>query len=409
MVLARVRDIAVLVSGVSLAVSLTAGAAYAATPGMAAVAGGTVTGAGGAAMAGVAVDLYAWPSDAALNALKVGRLVPETLLATATTGKAWHVHAPGPGREAEGGGRRVRLREPRDLQPRRGLLVLLLPDRLAARPPVTAAHRTKPACARPNGNTDGLTFTGFAKQRQRHPAWATVGQGYIVPAKGTAGDSIQFDYNQTGSDMQASTLGVGISGYGFDAKYTTTGTTTSTATSGIEFGSDTKNTWFQSEFNVGQFRGLCIWPPPGLHTGGKHLKQHGQCPRKYADPATGTNRVVYKCLWLVRSTGWFGPVGNLVHPKHAPRTPRKFCGPEMAGATPHTNKENAVTWSSGFEIGASAGVKGVNLNVSFASTAQTGYDSDDQMNFTFTHAGFLCGTNHDPGKAAQLVMRGNLP
>lgn len=53
-----------------------------------AVAGGTVTSASGTAMPGVTVDLYAWPSDAVLLALKPGHLVPTTLLATATTSSA---------------------------------------------------------------------------------------------------------------------------------------------------------------------------------------------------------------------------------------------------------------------------------------------------------------------------------
>lgn len=39
-------------------------------------------------MPGVTVDLYAWPSDAVLLALKPGHLVPTTLLATATTSSA---------------------------------------------------------------------------------------------------------------------------------------------------------------------------------------------------------------------------------------------------------------------------------------------------------------------------------
>ncbi len=68
-------------------------AATAATAGMAAVAGGTVTSASGAAVPGVAVDLYAWPSDAVLSSLKPGVLVPTTLLGTATTSSSRQVEA----------------------------------------------------------------------------------------------------------------------------------------------------------------------------------------------------------------------------------------------------------------------------------------------------------------------------
>jgi len=53
-----------------------------------AVATGTVTSASGAAMPGETFGLYAWPTDSVLQALKVGQLVPTTLLATATTNGA---------------------------------------------------------------------------------------------------------------------------------------------------------------------------------------------------------------------------------------------------------------------------------------------------------------------------------
>ncbi len=47
-----------------------------------AVAAGTITDPSGVAMPGAAVDLYAWPSDAVLNALKPGQPVPTKMLAT---------------------------------------------------------------------------------------------------------------------------------------------------------------------------------------------------------------------------------------------------------------------------------------------------------------------------------------
>src|ERR1700678_2813086 len=43
-----------------------------------AVAAGTVTNASGTTMTGQTVDLYAWPSDATLQALKPGQFVPTT-------------------------------------------------------------------------------------------------------------------------------------------------------------------------------------------------------------------------------------------------------------------------------------------------------------------------------------------
>jgi hypothetical protein len=109
---------------------------------------------------------------------------------------------------------------------------------------------------------------------------------------------------------------------------------------------------------------------------------------------------------MVKSTGWFGLSASVKNPANAPSTPGKFCGFQMKGSIAKTSKEKAIQWSTGFTIGAADSIKGVTGNVSFGSTAQTGYDSDDQMIFTFGHVGWICGNNHDPAKAALLVMRG---
>ncbi len=96
----------------------------------------------------------------------------------------------------------------------------------------------------------------------------------------------------------------------------------------------------------------------------------------------------------------------MVHPEHSPKTPGKFCGEESKGITAHTFTQKAVEWSGGFELGASDDIKGVNLKTNFSSTAQTGYDVNAEMMFSYGHSGWLCGTNHIPDHAAQLVMRG---
>src|SRR5258708_33650970 len=76
-------------------------------------------------------------------------------------------------------------------------------------------------------------------------------------------------------------------------------------------------------------------------------------------------------------------------------------------ASPKRISRRLFKWSSGFEIGASDSIKGVTLKASFGSTAQTGYDTNAQMVFTFGHRGWICGTNRTNQKAALLVMRGN--
>jgi hypothetical protein len=64
------------------ALLLTASAPSSAALSGVTVAVGTITGPGGAAMPGVRVDLYAWPTDAVLSAMRPGQAVPRTLLAT---------------------------------------------------------------------------------------------------------------------------------------------------------------------------------------------------------------------------------------------------------------------------------------------------------------------------------------
>jgi len=83
-----VRSIKVLLAALLIAPLLAFSAPPQTTSFGVAVAGGAAISTSGAAMSGQTVDLYAWPSDAVLQALKPGQLVPTTLLATATTNSA---------------------------------------------------------------------------------------------------------------------------------------------------------------------------------------------------------------------------------------------------------------------------------------------------------------------------------
>lgn len=258
--------------------------------------------------------------------------------------------------------------------------------------------KKKPSC--------GLTprhrlyaFRNWALERERNPAWATVGQGYVVPQKATKGDAMQFNYNTTSTASQTSALGVGISGYGFDAGYNASGTTISKATMEQDFPKQIKNTWFQTKFSVGQYRGMCY----NSSSTTPHQTQQGKCPSTFTDPQ-GRTEYVHKCLWLVKSTGWFG-AANIAHPKTIPSTPAKYCGEEPKGQIIKTAQETAVQWAHGWDLGSALGIKGTNLMASFSGSSQTGYDDNAQMVFTFAHDGFMCGTNHDPSRAALLVMR----
>ena len=417
MLLAHARNPVTLTFGILLAASLTVSPAHAgarasnsastvAAAGLA-VAGGTVTSASGAAMPGVAVDLYAWPSDAVLKEMKPGVLVPTTLLATATTSSAGRYMLKVPAAKLKAAAVESGYANLEIFSAVGGIWFLpyqtgSLPARPSAPVTVNLGSRKGLLCGTdPEGQAYG--FTGFTLERARNPAWAVVGQGYIVKSKRTAGDFVQFEYDETISHTQASALGVGLSGYGFDAGYNGSGSNESTATASEGYPNQAKSTWFRTMFSVGQYRGECIGPQSD--SGIPFQKQHGRCPRKFTNDL-GMVFYVHKCFWIVKSTGWFSGASQ-EHPKPVPNTPAKFCAFQARDTKFKTSNETAIQWSGGFELGAGIGVKGVNLKASFSASAQTGYDANALMQFDFKHAGFICGTNKSPPRAAIVVMRGS--
>jgi hypothetical protein len=414
MSLARVSNLAVLPFAAALAVSLAVVPAQAGSGPMSpgtitsssgmVVATGTVTGAGSAPVAGAVVDLYAWPSDAVLRAMKIGAQVPTTLLVTATTSKAgeYILRVPMANLKAavvESGYANLEISSA-------GGAVWFLSYQagsLPARPsaPVTVNLTARRHLCGKNKDGEYYADSPFVKLRQLNAAPAIVGQGYIGPVK-TAGDRLDFEYDQTGTKSQTSTLGAGISAYGVSAGYTGDGTNTSTSAGSEGFPSQTKNSLFLTDFSLGEFRAECYG-----FVGEKvpHEKQKGNCPRKFKNQED-VKEPVHKCIWMVKSTGWDAGAQS-PHPKNPPNTPAKFCGGKQeAGSKFSTTDEKAYQWASGFNIGVSNGIKGVSLSASFSSSAQTGYDANAQIVYTFTHAGYACGTNRDAPKAAIVVMRG---
>jgi hypothetical protein len=393
-----------------LAASLTAGTAYAdqisatgkVTPSrVAVIAGGRVTSATGAAIPGVAVTLYAWPSDAVLGAMSPGQSVPTALLATAITSSAGRYvlkvsatrlksaavasgYANLEIRSAAGGSRFLSYR------------ASALPARPSARLTVNLTGTSSPSCGS-DAQHHPYSVSSFTKLSQLKPAWAIIGQGYIVQQKQTAGDFMQFEYGPG----QISSLGVGISEYGIDAGYISTGATTSTG-GPADFPSETKNTLFRTMFGVGQFRAECFSPDSST----PHQNQHGKCPRTFRNG--GTLVYVHKCLWMVESTGWFGGM-SVAHLKPIPDAPAKFCTPQKAHSIFKTGNEKAFQWPTGFEIGSANDIKGGDLKTSFSASAQTGYGANAQMQLDFKHPGFACGTTKAAPQAPIVVMRGTKP
>ena len=386
---------------VLVALPMTASAAGGPVLSGVAVAAGTVTGPDGAAIGGATVDLYAWPSDAILRAMKPGQTVPTTLLATAATSAtgAYTLRIPAASLKSaatDSGYANLEIYSPSGIwffSYQTGSL----PARAAAAVTVNFDAKSKWPCGY-NTDKQPYGFSGFKLLKHLKPAWAVVGQGYIIKQRGTSGDWVNFKYTEGSSRSQASSLGVGISGYGIDAGYSTNGTHSSTASRTAGYPNSATNAWFRTEFSTALYRGSCYGLPN--QTGVPRVKQHSPCPKKYGESE------VHMCLWMVESTGWFGGTSTL-HPSKAPATPGANCAPMQKGSSYAGDFGKAVQWSSGFNIGAAVGYKGVNLKASFGTTAQTGYDRNAVMNYKFKKAGWLCGTNAGPASAAILVARDN--
>jgi len=399
------RICAVGVAVVLIALPAGASASHGSVSSGVAVATGTVTGPTGAAEPDATVDVYAWPSDAVLQAMKPGETVPTTLLATTTTNAAGRYTLRIPAARlrsaalasTDSGNVNLEIESPS------GIWFLSYQTRsLSGGQTATATvdmdSKTKWPCGTdPQGRLYG--FSSFKLVKHLKPAWAVVGQGYITRQKSTAGDWVNFDYTQGSSHTQTSTLGIGISGYGIDAGYSGYGTNTSTASRSAGFPNSSSNAWFRTEFSTALFRGSCYGLP---YQKVPRVKQHGSCPTKYYVS------YVHKCIWMVESTGWFGGT-NTQHPSQTPSTPEANCAPYEAGSHYDGDFGKAAEWSTGFSIGAAVGIKGVNLKANFSSSTQTGYDTNAVMYYHFNKAGYLCGTNGGPATAAILVQRGDLP
>jgi hypothetical protein len=396
---------------VSGAVVVAAGLILAASPGAStadssalsgpAVAAGTVTNPSGVAMPGVPVDLYAWPSNAVLKAMKPGQAVPTTLLTTATTNGAgkYALQVPAARLKAaavDSGYANLEIYSASGFW-----FFSYQTNALTGRQPAAATvnlggKKSKWPCGY-ESNGQPYPFSGWKLLRHMSPAWAVVGQGYIARQRSTKGDSVKFEYTQGSSHTQTSSLGVGISGYGIDAGYSSSGTRTSTAKRSEGFPRVYRSTLFRTEFSTAEYRGECYGIP---NVSVPRKKQHSSCPKKHDES------YVHMCLWMVASTSWFGGA-TMVHPKGVWATPAKNCAKQQKGTSFNTDYGTAVDWSREFQLGAALHIKGINLKASFSSTAQTGYDSNALLDYKYGQTGYICGTNGPPSSAAVLVQRGN--
>jgi hypothetical protein len=382
-----------------------AGSADAGTSAATAVAAGTVTSPTGTVIAGATVQLYAWPSDATVSKLKPGSLVPEKLLATTTTNTAgaYTLNVLTASLEAaatEDGWANLEIDSPA------GIWFLAYPaGTLPAHPPATATvnfggteKKPKPwPCGyQESGSQDPYGLTRWTYLRPRAPAGAIVGQGYIVHSKYDKGDWTNFSYDQYTNHAQESSLGVGLSAFGLNVGYTTSGTHASTVHRGFVLPNQTDTTLYHTKFTTGEFRAECIGRP------------YEQVPRvKQASPCPAKDGVAYvhMCLWEVQSQGWAGGASLQHNHAPAPKTPRKYCYHYPPGALFDSDFGKAIEWASGFQLGVDLKIKALGGNASFNTSAQTGYDQNATMDFKM-YGGWLCGTNGPNSTAAVLVVRG---
>jgi hypothetical protein len=400
-----VASAAVLVAGLSTGAAASASSAgavasAASTGAEVRVAVGNITAATGRAIAGVTVKLYAWPSSSVLQKLRPGQAVPWKLLATTKTSATGTYALAVPratlARAAAGNGyANLEIESTAgdwdfsdQTHPAAG--------RAPASATVNLGEVERPAfqnyCTTPG--SPWIAVKGFYPEPS-----AVVGQGYVLKQKHTKGDYVTFEYTQGSSEKQNSSLGIGASGYGSSAGYSRTGSNTQTAVRAEGFPNFyQKNVWFRTEFTLEEFRMDCLVPVPLKH----RPPQHGYCPTTYE----GTP--VDYCVWKLASTGWFGGA-SVQYPKTAPATSYRNCAYQIAGSHFGTDRGEAIEWSQGYEIGAGLGLKGVNIKVDYNASSQTGYDINAYMYYHFKEAGYICGTNGPPSKAAQLVARDNLP
>jgi hypothetical protein len=409
----RIRPVIAL-SAAALAVSITVvplQASASSTASGVAVASGTVTTPGGAAASGIPVDLYAWPSDAVLKAMKPGQMVPRTLLTTATTNSSGQYTLSVPATsltaaEVDNGYANL------EIDSAAGIWFLAYqPGKATAAatvnlPAATGAKKTWPCGREPKrAPFDGGTYAqvGWWLVSNHPAATDVVGQAYIAGGKKTAGDWVSFQYAESQTASQTSTLGVGLSGYGLDAGYSTSGTHSSSASAFQGFPTEIKNTLFGTGFTSATYRADCIGPAYTAVPRKKQYPKTDGCPLKYTKDGIWFG--VHMCLWEIQSTGWFGG-DAIAHPTSAWYTPPGLCAPELAGSKFGNDYGSAVEWANAFQLGVAADIKGVNLKATFATTTHTGYDADALLIYHYPkHNGWICGTNLRPTKAAILVAR----
>jgi hypothetical protein len=297
-----------------------------------------------------------------LQSLKHGQLVPRTLVATAkasSTG-AYQMRASAAALSAVAVSNGYA-----NLEIDSGTATWFFPYRTAKASPADSPSDDRAGVptvdlvsrSRPLTGATRPAYCDWGYMKQLKPAWAIVGQGYVLSRP----ISQKFAYNSG----QNSSLGVGLSPSGTAGSFHADGKLTESSGQTQNFRKHYKGyDWYQTKFRVAKY---------GWYCGGSG----------------------FSAPYQVRSDGYYGAAKDV-----APRSRPKYqeCGQEPGGQVVTTHRERAVEWSAGFDI----------AQVGFGASAQTGYDSSAQLSYKYgSRGGYECGTNNEaPAQAPQLVARG---
>ena len=315
---------------------------------------GTVTSSGTDA-SGVKVTIHAWPNQAVDHALKVGQTVPWTLVGSATS-------------DANG---RYSIAVPLSkLMPESTSGVVNLEADSSAGSSIFPVVVTKNAgnsflTPDPVANIDGGPPPGNFKcngdwdyQGSMGHHYDTVGETYVPGNVATQ----KFTYKQG----QSSALGVGWSLNGGGGSFSNIGTfgwSASFREKWPKFGPD-RSVFYRTQFHYGEYK---------CNLGEGIFRGHVQVVN-----------------------GYFGGA-EIKKPPSVPSTPNRFCTGQMKGSGPTAGRTTAVTWRKKL---------GLQSQLGFEATSETGFDSSAQLTYTYLHNGRLCGTNGGPGATPrQLVAR----
>lgn len=331
--------------------------AHAATSAVTIAVRGTVM-ASGKADTNAAVFIYAWPSQAKLQALKVGQTVPRILVGKSTTDSSgkYSINLPVAKLAGEATSGVVNLQVGTSTVAQ-NLPVVIAKDSgnadITGAPVVNLQGSKKHAsCNQPYDSWR------YIKNMKKH--WGTVGQTYVDATDATQ----QFSY----MEGQLSSIGTGTSNSGSHGSFSADGSS-SVANSRHHSSGGTwpvygarRSVWYRTQFHFGEYQ---------CHVYG-----------------------VATHYYEIRANGYDGGA-HIEKPSSVPGT--RDCENYVSGFKFRSNSSTAKTWRRTW---------GIHAGLGFDASIVTGYDKSAAVVYKLRRSRDICGTNDYPGGSPrQLVVR----